>query len=397
MPSIIFYFKVHQPQRLKHYTVFDIGEDANYFDEERNKYYLERVVNKCYRPTLEILLELIKKTKGKFKFSLGITGILIESLTKYHPEIIKLLQVLAKTGSVEFIGENYYHSLSCLYSLNEFKNQVIKHKKLIKNLFDFEPQIFANTELIYFDGLAEIVKELGFKGMLAEGVPWILGWRSPTFLYEDPGKNIILLLRHFKLSDDISFRFSARWWEEWPLTADKFASWLEAFNGNGEVINLFMDFETFGEHQWSETGIFEFLKTLPFEVLKRKDLEFSLPSEAIEKYPVRGIYSSPKPITWADTERDLTAWLGNEMQKECLEMLFSLEKEVPFSLKETWRKLQTADHFYYMCTKWFADGDVHKYFSPYETPFDAYLNFRNVLEDFKLRIKQSNVKISIRS
>ncbi|GBD34684.1 hypothetical protein HRbin35_00423 [bacterium HR35] len=397
MPSIIFYFKVHQPQRLKHYTVFDIGEDDNYFDEERNKYYLERVVNKCYLPTLEILLELIKKTNGKFKFSLGITGILIESLTKYHPEIIKLLQVLAKTGSVEFIGENYYHSLSCLYSLNEFKNQVIKHKKLVKNLFDFEPQIFANTELIYFDGLAEIVKELGFKGMLAEGVPWILGWRSPTFLYEDPGKNIILLLRHFKLSDDISFRFSARWWEEWPLTADKFASWLEAYNGNGEVINLFMDFETFGEHQWSETGIFEFLKALPFEVLKRKDLEFSLPSEAIEKYPIRGIYSSPKPITWADTERDLTAWLGNEMQKECLEMLFSLEKEVPFSLKEIWRKLQTADHFYYMCTKWFADGDVHKYFSPYETPFDAYLNFRNVLEDFKLRIKQSNVKISIRS
>jgi len=397
MPSIIFYFKVHQPQRLKHYTVFDIGEDSNYFDEERNKYYLERIVNKCYRPTLEILLELIKKTKGRFKFSLGITGVLIESLTKYYPEIIKLLQVLAKTGSVEFTGENYYHSLSCLYSLNEFKNQVIKHKKIIKNLFDFEPQVFANTELIYFDGLAETVKELGFKGMLAEGVPWILEWRSPTFLYEDPGKNIILLLRHFKLSDDISFRFSARWWEEWPLTADKFASWLEAYNGNGEVINLFMDFETFGEHQWPETGIFEFLKALPFEVLKRKDLEFSLPSEAIEKYPIRGIYSSSKPITWADTERDLTAWLGNEMQKECLEMLFSLEKEVPFSLKEVWRKLQTADHFYYMCTKWFADGDVHKYFSPYETPFDAYLNFRNILEDFKLRIKQSNVKISIRS
>jgi alpha-amylase len=397
MPSVVFYFKVHQPRRLRHYTVFDIGENKNYFDEERNVFYLERIVKKCYLPTLNILLDLIKKTKGRFKFSLGITGILIEDLKKNFPEVIRLLQKLAQTGSVEFTGENYYHSLSSLYSLKEFKEQVIKHKKLIKNLFNQEPLVFSNTELIYFDDLAPIVKSLGFQAMLAEGVPWILSWRSPAFLYEDPGKNLILLLRHFKLSDDISFRFSARWWEEWPLTADKFSSWLNAFNGNGEVINLFMDFETFGEHQWPETGIFEFLKSLPFEVLKYKDLEFSLPSEVIKKYPVRDIFSSKSPVTWADTERDLTAWLGNEMQKECIELLYSLENKVPFHLKEVWRNLQTADHFYYMCTKWFADGDVHKYFSPYETPYDAYLNFRNVLEDLKLRINESNVKIHFRS
>lgn len=397
MPSIVFYFKVHQPERLKHYTVFDIGEEKNYFDDERNKYYLDRIVKKCYQPTLEILLDLVRKTEGKFKFTLGITGILLENLKKHHPYIIKLLQDLSKTGSVEFSGENYYHSLSSLYSLKEFKEQVLLHKKLIKNLFNFEPKVFANTELIYFDDLAKTVKDLGFEAILAEGVPWILEWRSPAFIYEDPQKNLKILLRHYKLSDDISFRFSARWWEEWPLTAEKYASWLNSFNGNGEVLNLFMDFETFGEHQWEETGIFDFLKALPFEVFKYKDLEFALPSEVIKKYPVRGIFSSSKPITWADTERDLTAWLGNEMQQECLEMLFSLEKEIPFFLKEVWRKLQTADHFYYMCTKWFSDGDVHKYFSPYETPYDAYLNFRNVLEDLKLRINQSNVKIYLRS
>ncbi len=396
MPSVVFYFKVHQPFRIRHYTVFDIYENKNYFDDERNKFYLERIAKKCYLPTLKIIKELIQQTKGQFKVSFGITGTLIEQLQKWQPEIIDLFKQLAKTGSVEFVGETYYHSLASLYSTEEFKEQVLFHKKLIKKLFNQESKVFANTELIYFDGLTKVVKELGFEAILAEGVPWILEWRAPNFIYEDPEKNLKILLRNYKLSDDVSFRFSARWWEEWPLTADKLATWLEAHNGNGEIINLFMDFETFGEHQWEDTGIFEFLKALPFEVLKRKNLEFALPSEVIEKYSVRGIFSSKNPVTWADTERDLTAWLGNEMQKECAEILYSLEKDIPFYLKEIWRKLQTADHFYYMCTKWFADGDVHKYFNPYETPYDAYLNFRNALEDLKSRI-QPNVKVSFRN
>ncbi len=396
MPSIVFYFKVHQPFRLRHYTVFDIYENKNYFDDDRNRFYLERIAKKCYLPTLKIIKELIEKTNGKFKVSFGITGTLIEQLQRWQPEIIELFKQLAQTGSVEFVGETYYHSLASLYSTKDFKEQILLHQQFIKNLFNQESKVFANTELIYFDNLTKIVKELGFEGILAEGVPWILEWRSPNFLYEDPGKNLKILLRNYKLSDDVSFRFSARWWEEWPLTADKFATWLEAHNGQGEVINLFMDFETFGEHQWEETGIFEFLKSLPFEVFKRKDLEFALPSEVIKKYPARGIFSSKNPVTWADTERDLTAWLGNEMQQECAEILYSLEKEIPFYLKDVWRKLQTADHFYYMCTKWFADGDVHKYFNPYETPYDAYLNFRNALEDLKLRI-QPNVKVSFRN
>ncbi len=396
MPSIVFYFKVHQPERLKHYTIFDINEDFNYFDDERNKFYLDRIVNKCYFPALNLIYELIKETNKRFKVSFGITGVLVEQLQRWHPEIIDLFKKLAETGAVEFVGETYHHSLASLYSIKEFKDEVLLHRQLIKKLFNQQSKVFANTELIYFDNLAKIVKDLGFEGILAEGVPWILEWRSPTFIYTDPQNNLKILLRHYKLSDDVSFRFSARWWEEWPLTADKFAYWLSQHNGNGEVINLFMDFETFGEHQWQETGIFEFLKNLPFEVFKQKDLDFALPSEAINKYPARGVFSSPKPITWADTERDLTAWLGNEMQKECAEILFSLENEIPFYLKNIWKKLQTADHFYYMCTKWFADGDVHKYFNPYDNPYVAYLNFRNVLEDFKLRIK-SNVKIYFRN
>jgi alpha-amylase len=396
MPSIVFYFKVHQPDRLRHYTVFDINNSQDYFDEERNKFYLNRIVQKCYQPTLKLIERLIALTKGKFKVSFGITGNLIDQLKKWHPEIITLFQKLSQTGSVEFVGETYHHSLASLSSYQEFKEEVNLHKKMLKDLFNQTPKIFANTELIYFDNLAEVIKELKFEGILTEGVPWILEWRSPTFIYNDPKEQIKILLRHFKLSDDISFRFSAKWWEEWPLTTEKFADWLEHHNGQGEVINLFMDFETFGEHQWSETGIFEFLENLPFEVLRRKDLEFSLPSEVINKYPSRGVFSSDRPITWADTERDLTAWLGNEMQKECFEILFSLEKEIPPYLKEIWRKLQTADHFYYMCTKWFADGDVHKYFNPYDNPYEAYLNFRNILEDLKIRAKP-NVKVHIRN
>lgn len=396
MPSIVFYFKVHQPDRLRHYTVFDINNSQDYFDEERNKFYLDRIVRKCYQPTLELIYKLIEKTGGKFRVGFGVTGSLIEQLNKWHPEIITLFQKLSQTKAVEFVGETYHHSLASLYSRQEFKEEVKLHQRTIKKLFGQSSKVFANTELIYFDSLAETIKELGFDGALTEGVPWILEWRSPAFIYQDTSKQIKILLRHFKLSDDISFRFSAQWWEEWPLTAEKFATWVEQHNGQGEVINLFMDFETFGEHQWPETGIFEFLENLPYEILKRKDLDFALPSEAITRYPARGVFSSPRPITWADTERDLTAWLGNEMQKECFEILFSLEKDLPPHLKDTWRKLQTADHFYYMCTKWFADGDVHKYFNPYDNPYEAYLNFRNVLEDLKIRAKP-NVKVHIRN
>jgi alpha-amylase len=391
MPSVCFYFKVHQPFRLRNFNIFDIGKNIDYFDDEKNKFYLDRIVKKCYLPTLNIIEELIKETNYRFKISLGITGTLIEQLSLWYPEVIEKLKKIVSTGNVELTGETYYHSLSSIYSKKEFEIQIKKHKKLINDLFKQEPVIFSNTELIYFDELENILPELGFKGIITEGVDRILEWRSPNFIYSSLNNKLKILLRNYRLSDDISFRFSSKEWIEWPLTAEKFSYWLEQFNGNGEVINLFMDFETFGEHQWVETGIFEFLINLVFEILKIKDLNFLTLSEAIKTYPTKGIFSSPYPITWADTERDLTAWIGNEMQKDAIERLYGLENKIKSldnkDMIEIWRKLQTADHFYYMCTKWFADGDVHKYFNPYENPYVAYLNFRNILEDIYLKIK----------
>ncbi|MGC8981536.1 MAG: glycoside hydrolase family 57 protein [Minisyncoccia bacterium] len=386
MPSVCFYFKVHQPFRIKNYSVFDIGKEENYFDDEKNKIYLDRIVKKSYIPTLNIIYELIKETNYRFKVTFGITGVLIEQLKIWHPEVIDLFKKVASTGCVEFTGETYYHSLSSIYSKKEFIEQVLMHKNLISSLFNQIPRVFSNTELLYFDDIVDILEGLGFDAIITEGVDHILEWRSPNFIYEDPSGKMKILLRNYKLSDDISFRFSSRDWEEWPLTADKFAYWISQYNGNGEVVNLFMDFETFGEHQWSETGIFDFLVNLPFEILKQKDLNFMTLTEAIKTYPTRGTFSSPYPITWADVERDLTAWVGNEMQKDAIQRLYALENRMKDKYLDKWRKLQTADHFYYMCTKWFADGDVHKYFNPYESPYVAYINFRNILEDLNLRL-----------
>lgn len=389
MPSICFYFKIHQPERLKRYTIFDIGSHNDYFDHDRNKFYLDRITHKCYLPTLALLKDLIRHTDGAFKVSFGITGVFLDQLQRWHPEVIEAFEKLAKTGAVEFTGETYYHALASLFSQEEFAQQVVAHREKIKNLFGLEPTVLSNTELVFFDALAPLVKSLGFSGVLAEGVPWILGWRSPNFVYHARNyPEVKIILRNYQLSDDMSFRFSSRDWQEWPLTADKFASWIAAHNGNGEVIGLLMDFETFGEHQWQETGIFDFLRHFPFEVLRRKDLDFKTPSQVIAAYPARGDFGSEHPITWADTERDLTAWLGNQLQQRATRELYELEPYVKDSqeLLDIWRKLQTADHFYYMCTKWFADGDVHKYFNPYESPYEAFLTFMNVLEDFKLRL-----------
>lgn len=282
MPSICFYFKIHQPFRLKNYSVFDIGEDFNYFDDERNKMYLDRIAQKCYIPTLNLIYELIKETNFRFKASFGLTGTLIEQFKLWHPEVLDLFKKVASTGCIEFTGETYYHSLSSLFSIKEFIEQIELHKKIIEKEFMQIPRVFSNTELIYFDELENILPDLGFDAIITEGVDWILGWRSPNFIYESPQGKLKIFLRNYKLSDDISFRFSSRDWDGWPLTADKFASWVAQFRGNGEVINLFMDFETFGEHQWAETGIFEFLANLPFEILKYKDLEFSTLSEALK-------------------------------------------------------------------------------------------------------------------
>ncbi len=389
MPSVCFYFQVHQPMRLRHYTVFD--EDERYFDETKNAAICRKVANKCYLPANRVLLKLIHQHKGRFKIAYSLTGVLLEQLELYAPEVLSTFHALAETGCVEFLAETYYHSLSFLYSRQEFVEQVKKHVATIERLFGQTPTVFRNTELIYNNELALLIEAMGcFEAVITEGADHILGMRSANFVYRPKAcRRLKLLLKNYSLSDDIAFRFSNRSWAEWPLTAEKFARWVGAVNGNGNVVNLFMDYETFGEHQWEDTGIFDFMRHLPGEILKHPDNNFKTPSEVVAGYDASGIVDVPRVISWADTERDLSAWLGNPMQSNALHELYRLERRIkrvndPGILSD-WRKLQTSDHFYYMCTKFFADGDVHKYFNPYDSPYDSYINFMNVLDQLQKR------------
>lgn len=388
MSSICFYFQVHQPFRLKPYDCFKITHDHAYEDEQVNKEILDRVAHKCYLPANNTLLNLIEKHKGKFKVAFSISGTAIEQMERYRPDVLRSFQNLAKTGCVEFLSETYHHSLSFLYSKEEFIRQVSKHREKINEHFNQDPQIFRNTELIYNNEIANVVHGMGYKGIICEGLDHILGYRSPNFIYHPHGNpEMKCLLKNYKLSDDIAFRFSNKSWTEWPLTASKFASWVHSVAGNGDTINLFMDYETFGEHQWPETGIFEFLRFMPGEILKHPDFDFKTPTEVIQAYPVRGEYDVHHLSSWADLERDLSAWLGNGLQHDAMERIYALEKDVKATrdqkLLDDWSKLLTSDHFYYMCTKYWNDGDVHKYFSHYSTPHDAYINFMNVVTDLE--------------
>jgi alpha-amylase len=389
MASVCFYFQVHQPNRLRTYNVFD--DESNYFDDDKNAEVCRKVAGKCYLPTNRLMLELIEKHKGKFKISYSITGVLLEQLQKFTPEVITTFRQLADTGCVEFLGETYYHSLSFLYSKDEFIEQIKQHTDTIKQFFGQTPRVFRNTELIYNNDLPAVIEQIGgFVGIITEGADHILGCKSPNFIYRPANsQKLKLLLKNYRLSDDIAFRFSNRDWRDWPLTAEKFACWVNTVNGCGYVVNLFMDYETFGEHQWKETGIFEFMRHLPGEILKHPDNDFKTPSEAVRAYNAVDTISVPRTISWADVERDLSAWRGNPMQENALSELYRLKDRVrqaddPEILAD-WKKLQTSDHFYYMCTKWFSDGDVHKYFNPYNSPYDAYINFMSVLDNLDYR------------
>jgi alpha-amylase len=394
MPSICFYFQVHQPYRLKQYSFFNIGNDHSYDDENLNRTILNKVADKCYIPANKVLLKLIKKHKREFKVSFSISGVALEQFEKYRPDVLDSFIELAKTGCVEFLSETYYHSLAFLYSKEEFVRQVEKHREKIQTYFKQTPTVFRNTELIYNNELADFVHQMGYKAVLCEGVDWLLNGRTPHNLYNPPNnKNIKCLLKNFRLSDDIAFRFSNPEWPEYPLTATKYAAWLHNYAKTADSINLFMDYETFGEHQWESTGIFAFLEHLPEEILKNKDFSFKTPSEVAEEYPSKGVYDVHQTISWADTERDLSAWLSNSMQAESLSKLYSLEEDIKRSrdkrLLEIWSKLQISDHFYYMCTKYWADGEVHKYFSPYNSPYDSYIYFINALSDLELLVHKS--------
>lgn len=390
MPSVCLYFQVHQPDRLRRYSVFDT--DYHYFDDHRNAEIIRRVAAKCYLPANECMLDLIKRYEGRFRLAYSLTGGILDQFETHVPEVIESFRRLAKTGCVEFLAETYYHSLAFLYSRDEFIAQVELQQQRIEKLFGYHSTTFRNTELIYNNELAEAAYQLGFQAVLAEGADHILGYRSPNFLYQAPGLPIRVLLKNFRLSDDIAFRFSNRSWPEWPLSVEKYTRWINQVSGNGAVINLFMDYETLGEHQWRDTGIFEFFRQLPGEVLRYPGNDFKQPCEVAAAYEPVGEFDAPHLISWADTERDLSAWLGNAMQSNSLKELYALESAVEATgderLLSDWRRLQASDHFYYMCTKFFGDGDVHRYFNPYESPYDSYINFMNVLDNVAARARR---------
>ncbi len=397
MLTVCPYFHVHQPYRVKRYQVFDIGHDNQYFNDNsdsdlNNRRIVEKVANKSYRPTNKILQELLD-THEEFRFALSFSGTALDQFETYAPDVLESFQKLVASGRVEILADTYHHSLAFFYSIPEFERQVAMHARRIKQLFGVTPQVFRNTELSYRNDLASWCEQHGYIGIMAEGWDKYLGWRSPNFLYQPPGtEKIKVLLKNYKLSDDVAFRFGNRGWASWPLSADTYASWVHSHHGDGQTINLFMDYETFGEHQWEDTGIFDFLRVLPETLMRHPDTTFLTPTETVRAYSTVGTYDVPEVLTWADTDRDLTAWTGNDIQRDALQKIYALESAVlataDIHLIEQWRKLQTSDHFYYMCTKWSADGDVHAYFSPYQSPYDAYIAFMNALSDLQLRVNQ---------
>ena len=389
MKTVCFYFQVHQPWRLKTYRFFQMGKDHNYLDDFTNRSIMQKIARECYLPMNALLLSLIKQNKGAFRCSFSITGSAVEQFKAYAPEVLDSFKELAATGCVEFLGETYSHSLSSLYSTEEFKQEVKLHSAMLKEEFGIKPTAFRNTELIYSDDIAATVSGMGFKTMLAEGAKHILGWKSPNFAYTDAVDNKLrLLLRNYKLSDDIGFRFSNEGWSEWPLTADKYASWVAA--ETGEVVNIFMDYETFGEHQKASTGIFDFMKALPAALMATGEVEFATVSEASKKLQPVAVLHCPYAMSWADEERDVTAWLGNDLQNEAFNKLYALapriRKTKNKNFEYVWHFMQNSDHFYYMATKWFSDGDVHSYFNPYGSAYEAFINYMNVLADFEIEL-----------
>lgn len=399
--AIVLYLHVHQPYRVRHYTIFDAGQDHAYFtapdgDRTNNRDILNKVALKSYLPTNERLLKMLNDYP-EFKLSMSITGTVLEQLEDWAPEVLKSFQALTDTGRVEIVAETYHHSLAFFYSREEFEHQVDMHRQKVEKLFGQTPQVFRNTELSYNNDLAFWADKAGYKGILAEGWDPVLDWRSPNFVYQPTyTDNVKLLMKNYKLSDDIAFRFGNRAWQGWPLTADKFTHWLEE-SGDATNFNLFMDYETFGEHQWDDTGIFDFLYHLPQEWLKGHDNSFMTVSEVIDANEPRDRVDTPQTTTWADTERDLSAWLGNDMQASAINSLYDLQDRIMATedrqLIDDWRKLQTSDHFYYMCTKWFTDGDIHAYFSPYANPYDAFIAFMNAYQDLKFRLSEKGAEV----
>ena len=400
--SICLYFQVHQPTRLRLYRFFDIGKDSHYYDDFANRTILRRIAQKCYLPMNQLMLDLIRQNRGKFKICYSISGSALDQFQRFCPDVIASFKALADTGKVEFLAETYYHSLASLASESEFRHQVTKHAAKIEELFGVKPTAFRNTELIYSNGIGEMVYDMGYKTMLTEGARHIMGWQSPNYVYTgETQPKLKLLLRNYSLSDDIAFRFSNKGWDMYPLTAEKYVGWMKESAREGDIVNLFMDYETFGEHQSVESGIFEFMRALPAAVLKDGTFGFVTPSEASRKIKPVSDISVEDPISWADEERDLTAWLGNELQSEAYKKVYAMTEKLSIvndaELWEDFGHLQESDHFYYMCTKFFSDGEVHKYFNPYDTPYEAFINYMNVISDFQIRLDEKRAALDVRA
>ena len=394
--SICLYFQVHQPTRLRLYRFFDIGKDSHYYDDFANRTILRRVAQKCYLPANELILDLIQKNKGKFKVAYSISGSALDQFQRFAPEVIDSFKALAATGRVEFLAETYYHSLASLASESEFRHQVLKHAAKIEELFGVKPVTFRNTELIYSNGIGEMVYDMGYKTMLTEGARHIMGWQSPNYVYTgETQPKLKLLLRNYTLSDDIAFRFAQN-----KVTAEQYVGWMKENAKEGDVVNLFMDYETFGEHQSAETGIFDFLRALPAAVLADGTFGFVTPAEAVKKYKPVSDIAVEDAISWADEERDVTAWLGNELQGEAFKKVYAMTEKLSIvndpELWEDFGHLQESDHFYYMCTKFFSDGEVHKYFNPYDTPYEAFINYMNVISDFQIRLDEKRAALDVK-
>lgn len=391
MKAICFYFQIHQPFRLKNYRFLDIGNDHYYYDDFANDDIITRIAHRSYIPANEMLLDMIKANGKNFKVAFSITGSAIEQLEQFVPEFIDSMKELTATGCVEFLSETYAHSLSSLSDPEEFRTQVKAHDQKIYQLFGQHPKVFRNTELIYSDEISQMVSAMGYKGAITEGAKHILGWKSPNYLYSSAvAPKLKLLLKNSKLSDDISFRFSNSEWDSYPLTADKYISWIAQLPQEEQIINLFMNYETFGELQARETGIFDFMKALP-RFAAENNIAFWTPSEAIAKLKSVGELAVPFPMSWADEARDTSAWLGNTLQNEAFRKLYSIAERVRLCddrrLKQDWNYLQASDHFFYMCTKHRNDGAVHSHYSPYETPYQAFTNYMNALSDFIVRVE----------
>lgn len=394
MTQIVFTFEVHQPHRLRPYRVFDIGRDGAYFDDRGNREILRRVAYKSYLPMNKLLFDAIERTNGGFRFGMSLSGTVLEQLEAWAPEVLETFQALVATGAVELLTETSHHSLVFLDDAEAFAEQVQLHRERVQRLFGVRPRVFRHTELALSNELAQRVEAMGFDGVLGEGVDRVLGDRDAHQVVRPAGcDHLKALLRSYRLSDDIAFRFSDRRWAHHPLSADRYAAWLHELPADADVVGLFMDYETFGEHQGFETGIFAFMQALPDAVLADDRFAFTTPSEAIDAATEPAPLDIPWVTSWADAERDLSAWLGNAMQRSAAQAIHALaplaraaEDNGRADLTEAWRRLTTSDHLYYMSTKADEDGAVHGYFSPYATPYDAFITFMNVVEDLGRRL-----------